>query len=226
MRTRAVGTGLAVMVLCLIYTWAGAEELTARVRWVVDGDTIILSTGHTVRLMNIDAPELSRDDQPGQYYAQRARRCAVELMSGAVVDVHAGDTDRFDRLVGRVHLADGTSVNKALVARGAAFVCPWSPKQQAACDDLLPLQRRAMKDRVGFWGAILSLPEAREPFAGNLRSKRFHTQECAFGQAIHARNKKTFYTLREAFQAGFAPGRCCSPWPERAQGQKIKGEKK
>ncbi|MFO7875261.1 MAG: thermonuclease family protein [Desulfovermiculus sp.] len=226
MRTRAVCTGLAVVVLCLIHAWAGAEELTARVRWVVDGDTIILSTGHTVRLINIDAPELSRDDQPGQYYAQRSRQCAVELMSGVVVDVHAGDTDRFDRLLGTVKLADGTAVNKALVAKGAAFVCPWSPKEQAACNDLLPLQRRAMKDGVGFWGTILSLPEDRGPFVGNRRSKRFHTQECTFGQAIHAKNKQGFFTLRQAFQAGFAPGRCCSPWPERTGGQKVKGDKK
>lgn len=200
-----------------------AEEITARVRWVVDGDTVILDTGQTVRLMGINAPELSRDDQPGQYFAQQARQQALELMHGLDVQVRTIRTDRFQRLVGTVHLADGTLVNKALVQGGAAFLSVYSDQEQKALAGLVDVQRRAMGDRVGFWGTILSLSEACGPFVGNRRSKRFHSQDCAFGQAIHDRNQRRFLNLEQAFRAGFAPGRCCTPWPTRAEVQQWQG---
>ncbi|MDZ7759691.1 MAG: thermonuclease family protein [Desulfovermiculus sp.] len=213
----ALAAAMAVALVWIVCGDLNADDLTARVRWVVDGDTIILDTGQTVRLLGINAPELSRDDQPGQYYAQQARQQALELMHGAEVLVQTSRTDRFQRLVGTVHLPDGTLVNKALVQGGAAFVSHYSHPEQRSITGLVEVQRRAMQDEVGFWDTILSLPQATGPFVGHRRSLRFHTPECAFGQAIHDRNRRRFLTLEQAFRAGFAPGRCCTLWPTRTE---------
>lgn len=223
MPRRLFGITLVFVAVCILSGSVEGEEITARVRWVVDGDTVILDTGQTVRLMGINAPELSRDDQPGQYFAQQARQQALELMHGLEVQVRTIRTDRFQRLVGTVHLGDGTSVNKALVQGGAAFVSAYTDQEQRDVAGLVDMQRRAMKERVGFWGTILSLSEASGPFAGNRRSRRFHSQDCAFGQAIHDRNQRSFFNLEQAFRAGFAPGRCCTPWPTRAEVQQLQG---
>ncbi|MFO7801732.1 MAG: thermonuclease family protein [Desulfovermiculus sp.] len=204
--------------------WAGSEDFSARVRWVVDGDTIILHNGQTVRLMGLDAPELSREDQPGQYYAQQSRERAFRLMDQTQVVVHPQGVDRFDRLVARVHLADGTWVGKALVAGGAAFVYPSSEKNPTPDTRLLSAQRRAMERKLGFWKTLLSLPRAGDIYIGNQRSKKFHSRGCSFGQSIYADNRRPFTTLEQAFYAGYAPGRCCTPWPSRVDVQKMKGE--
>jgi len=219
MPRRLFGFTLLCVAVCILSGGVEGKEITARVRWVVDGDTVILDTGQTVRLMGINAPELSRDDQPGQYFAQQARQQALELMHGRDVQVRMVRTDRFQRWVGTVLLADGDSVNKALVQGGAAFVSAYSDQEQKDVAGLVDVQRRAMKNRAGFWGTILSLSEASGPVVGNRRSKRFHSQECAFGQAIHDRNRRRFLNLEQAFGAGFAPGRCCTPWPTRAEVQ-------
>ncbi|MBS3780073.1 MAG: thermonuclease family protein [Desulfovermiculus sp.] len=223
MPRRLFGVTLVFVAVCILSGSVEGKEITAGVRWVVDGDTVILDTGQTVRLMGINAPELSRDDQPGQYFAQQARQKALELMHGHDVQVRTFRTDRFQRLVGTVHLADGTLVNKALVQGGAAFVSVYSDQEQGGIAGLVDVQRQAMGDRVGFWGTILSLSQASGPFVGNRRSKRFHSQDCAFGQAIHDRNRREFLNLEQAFGAGFAPGRCCTPWPTRAEVQQWQG---
>ena len=209
-----------VVVLWPLGTWAGDEEYTARVRWVVDGDTIILRNGQTVRFMGVDAPELSREDQPGQYYAQQSRGCALRLMQGEQVVVVPQSTDRFDRLVARVRLADGTWVDKTLVTQGAAFVSPAAEHGAVADTELLSAQRRAMDREAGFWATILALPYAADTYIGNRRSKKFHTPKCSFGQSIHTENRRLFPTLERAFHSGYAPGRCCTPWPTRAEVQK------
>ena len=213
-----------IVSLCSLGAWAGSEQFSARVRWVVDGDTIILDSGQTVRLVGLDAPELSREDQPGQYYAQQSRDRAFRLMEQPQVVVHPQGVDRFDRVLARVYLADGTWVGKVLVAEGAAFVYPASEKNPTPDTRLLSAQRRAMEREAGFWKTLLSLPQAGKIYIGNQRSKKFHSRECPFGQSMHADNRRRFTTLEQAFYAGYAPGRCCTPWPSRVDVHKMKGE--
>ena len=199
--------------------WVGAEEIGVRVRWVVDGDTLIVHSGESIRLMGINAPELGRDDQPGQYYALQARECLQDLVQGEPLffDPQSSATDRFQRRVSRLRRADRSSINRMLVEKGAAFVsCRAGQGEEDFHQGLLRAQQRAMQERQGFWQHILNMPAAFAPYVGNRRSKRFHTQECVFGQAIHAGNRRQFSSMQQAFQAGYAPGRCCSPWPARA----------
>ena len=45
-----------------------------RVKWVIDGDTIVLSNGPKVRYIGIDAPELAHDDHEAEPYGVEAKR--------------------------------------------------------------------------------------------------------------------------------------------------------
>ena len=85
---------------------------------VVDGDTVVLTTGERVRVIGIDTPE------QGTCGFDEASAAMVLLVEGREVDlVNPGsvqDTDGFDRLL-RYLDADGTDAGLALIEAGLAI---------------------------------------------------------------------------------------------------------
>lgn len=194
---------------------AWSDTWQARVDWVPDGDTLFLQSGQKIRLKGIDAPETGGDKGPAQYYAHESRQGLWSLVEGAELALEAEglDADRHGRILAYVWLPDGSLLNEELLARGFAFYYPHPDQEQEYAERLLQAQKRAMHQRVGFWPRILQGQGARQEYLGNKRSMRFHTLDCAFGQSISPKNRINFSGLREAFEAGFAPGRKCTPWP-------------
>ncbi len=104
----------ALVLAALALSGCAAEEaVVARdagvVATVSDGDTLRLLDGRRVRLVQIDAPELSS----GECYARPARAALVRLAPpGARVDLEADPAldaeDRFGRLLRYVVRAGGT----------------------------------------------------------------------------------------------------------------------
>lgn len=207
---------LCVLLLGAQVSGAQAETWRVGVRAVVDGDTLVLSGGERLRLRGIDAPELARNGGPGQYYGATARQVLAGLVDGQtlVLDRSELDTDRYGRLVGLARLPDGRLVNLLMVEAGAAFVYPHaSDRDRALAASLLSAQSRAMEQGRGFWPGLLASPGAGGGFVGTRNSKRFHVLSCAQGRTIGAANRVHFSSLREAFAAGYAPARECTPWP-------------
>jgi endonuclease YncB( thermonuclease family) len=98
----------------------------AQVISVVDGDTIEVSIdGDIYRLqyIGIDAPEW---DEP---LGAEAAAANEQLVAGQTVALEkdVSDTDRYDRLLRYVFLADGTFVNAELVRLGWATAKPYAP---------------------------------------------------------------------------------------------------
>src|SRR4029450_4880871 len=87
---------------------------------VIDADTVALSNGKKVRLVQIDTPELGG----GECYSQAARRALLRLTPvGSPVLLEADPAldrvDRYGRLL-RYVKGDGVNVNIRLVLVGAA----------------------------------------------------------------------------------------------------------
>ena len=207
--------GLALSLL--LGSVAAAERWSVQARWVPDGDTIYLDSGQKIRLKGVDAPEMGSDSHPEQLFARESRAYLWRLVKGARLTVLTKglEADRFGRIVALVELPDGRSVNEVMVEQGFAFVFPHSKQKDRSEQRLLSCQRRAMNQQRGFWSRILSEPFAGDSYLGNLRSKRFHDVQCRYGQMISPDNLVRFSSLREAFYSGFAPGRRCTPWPEK-----------
>jgi micrococcal nuclease len=124
------------------------------------------------------------------------------------------DTDRYGRLVGVARRIDGRVVNLLMIEHGAAFVYPHpSDKDQGLARRLLVAQISAMSRGAGFWPHVLGLPGAGDGFVGTRNSRRFHVLSCRQGRKISPANRVFFSSLREAFAAGYAPARECTPWP-------------
>ncbi len=138
-----------VFLLFTLATLAGCFFLgKGRVVQVADGDTLtVLTEGGKlvrVRLYGVDCPE-SR--QKGGKAATDFTRDLALFQEVTLVDV---DTDRYDRDVALVRLANGRTLNEELVRAGHAWVyrryCT-----QPICATWLDLERQARGQKLGLW---------------------------------------------------------------------------
>lgn len=144
---------LTVLLLLASLPARAAERFSGKVVHVADGDTlVVLVAGREevrIRLHGIDSPET------GQAFGQVAKREALRLAAGKQVTVVPVDRDRYGRLVGQVVLADGTSLNHALVGSGHA----WWDRRHAPGDPTLEALERAARDgRRGLWADANPVP--------------------------------------------------------------------
>lgn len=112
----------ASKILCLallfIASFAYAEDFSARVVGITDGDTItVLHDGRAekIRLNGIDCPERR------QAFGTRAREFTSSLAFGKGVIVKVTGRDRYGRTLADVILPDGRSLNRELLKAGY----PW-----------------------------------------------------------------------------------------------------
>ena len=207
---------LGAVLLLFLTQGALAETWRVGVGKVLDGDTLILDGGQRLRLRGIDAPEVSRHNTSGQYYSRESRDRLAALVSGRilVLDTEELGTDRYGRLVGVARLADGGMVNLLMIEGGAAFVYPHaSDKDRDLTRRLRAAQTTAMDHGQGFWPTLLRSRGAKAGYMGTKSTKRFHALSCVQGRKVGAANRVYFSSLQEAFAAGYAPARECSPWP-------------
>ena len=194
---------VALAALC----WADTNMATVRVRFVIDGDTIVLADGRTVRYIGIDAPEIDHDGRGGEPFGDEARRFNEKLVEGSPVrlEFDRERRDRYGRLLAHVFTADGRSVAEAILAAGLAHVLPKKPNLKHG-RRLLDVQRLAMERGVGKWK---NGQGAGEAYLGNRNSMRFHRPDCPFALRIAQRHRVSFDSRYAAFYAGYAPCRAC-----------------
>lgn len=127
----------------------------------MDGDTISVDIDgeiFTVRYIGIDCPE------SGAWMADRATQVNRDLVGEKIVylEKDLSETDRYDRLLRYVFLADGTFVNAELVKSGYARAVAYPPdtKYQELFEEEETMAKTAA---VGIWGPTstpLSSPTA------------------------------------------------------------------
>ena len=127
------------------------------VAYVNDGDTLRLTDGRRVRLVQIDAPELGTD-----CYGPGARRALIRLAPpGTRVtlerDPALDAVDRYGRIL-RYVVVGGRNVNLELVAEGAAEPYFFHADRGRVAHALLAAAKAARARRLGLWGAC---PNAR-----------------------------------------------------------------
>ena len=178
-----------------------------KVRWVIDGDTIILTDGRHVRYIGINTPEIEHEHQKAEPYGYQAKKYNEKLVFSKTVRLQFDKErhDHFGRLLAYVFLPDGTFINKAMIAQGYAYLLPQKPNIMYA-KILLQAQREAMSAKKGMWREIA---EEEGGYSGNRRTKRFHATACPFGEKISLTNRVSFKSKRDAFRAGFAPAKRC-----------------
>ena len=182
---------------------------SVRVTGVIDGDTIIISGGQRVRYLGIDAPE-REGKGPAEFLAQESYQLNRRLVLKKEIRLGYGPErrDRYDRLLAYIFLDNGLFVNGELVKQGLAKVLyhgPWMER----FDELLQLQREAIKDSRGIWAKALT--ESDDCYRGQVHTRRFHRLDCSLGKNISPKNLIIFHSKKEAYWEGYSPCRTCKP---------------
>lgn len=118
---------------------------------VIDGDTIELESGETIRYLMIDTPESTGGAT--DCFGSNAAQFNSDLVLGETVtlsyDVEC--TDRFGRLLAYVTL-DDQEINTLLVERGYACVLHIPPNGADRADEFEALEATARAAGQGMWG--------------------------------------------------------------------------
>jgi micrococcal nuclease len=138
-----------------------------RVDHVADGDTVTLTNGQRVGLVQIDTPEVYFGVEC--YGPAASRRTKQLLPPGTPVRLAVEPaTDRVD-LYGRllryvIRFKDGLNINVRLVAEGVAAPYFYDGRRGRFAARLETLAKRAKSMRLGLWGACPHTPY--NPYAG------------------------------------------------------------
>lgn len=127
-----------------------------RVAWVIDGDTLLVDGDpRRLRLEGIDAPEMPRDDAPGEPWANEARSFLEQALgTDRQVRLESGGTpaDRYGRPLVFVWRQQDL-LNEQLVRAGLARAALGFPFREDYKRRLASAQREARAARRGIWSA-------------------------------------------------------------------------
>jgi micrococcal nuclease len=133
----------------------------ARIGRVIDGDTVELSSGAHVRLVQIDSPEVY--GSPECYGKQAAAVTKRLLPASTLVRLYpepkTDSVDQYGRLLRYVfRVRDGLNVNVRLVRVGAAAPYFYDHRRGRYADLLVRLGLRARARHLGLWGRCPGTP--------------------------------------------------------------------
>ncbi|GIZ12786.1 thermonuclease family protein [Pseudomonas sp. NCCP-436] len=140
------------------------------VRQVVDGDTLRLRDGRSVRLIGINTPELGRkgrSDEPFAVQARRRLQALVDASDGRVGLLYGAQRqDRYGRTLAHLYDHQGRNIEAQLLSEGLGFMVAVSPNT-ALVGCQAAAEQQARQQRRGLWR---NDPVKR---AGQLRSGGF-----------------------------------------------------
>jgi len=125
------------------------KEEQAIVAKVIDGDTIVLENGKTLRYIGIDTPEVS---QGTECFADESTEKNKELVLGKEVRLEkdVSETDRYGRLLRYVYVAN-TFINEILVYEGYATAATYPPDVKYS-QLFKEAEKDARENSKGLWG--------------------------------------------------------------------------
>ncbi|MCX5816073.1 MAG: thermonuclease family protein [Proteobacteria bacterium] len=179
------------------------------VKKVIDGDTIQLDTGETVRYLGIDAPEVFTKESGAEFYAREATRYNKKLvfMKKIKLEFDVEKKDQYGRLLAYVFVKD-IFVNAELVRHGyaKAYIKPPNVKYK---DLLLANQKKAMDEDKGLWQE--KKRDTETSYIGNKRTYTLHRPSCSLSNKISDKNKIIFRNRMDAIKIGYTLCKQCKP---------------
>jgi micrococcal nuclease len=212
-------------------TSAPNSAQTYTVTRVIDGDTIVIDTGQTVRYIGIDTPETVHPDKPTMCFGPEASQKNKDLVLGKKVTLEKdiSETDKYKRLL-RYVWVDGSLINELLVKEGYAVSSTYPPDVKYQ-DIFVAAQKTAQQNKSGMWGKCQFFGETSSSsiptpatnndssnctIKGNISSsgeKIFHVSGCgSYSKTVidTSSGERYFCTEAEAVAAGWRKAKNCN----------------
>ena len=147
-----------------------ADLAQVAVRQVVDGDTVRLVDGRSIRLIGINTPELGRkghSDEPYAVQAKRRLQALIDASDGRVGLLYGAQRkDRYGRTLAHLYDRQGRNLEAQLLGEGLGFMVAVAPNS-ALVTCQAQAERLARSKRLGVWR------DEQVKTAGQLRSGGF-----------------------------------------------------
>ncbi|MBP7462263.1 MAG: thermonuclease family protein [Candidatus Delongbacteria bacterium] len=143
---------LSLIVLALIVAYLIMSRHALHIVEVVDGDTIRLSNGETIRLLGIDTPEIHDERTSVQFYGHKASEFLhhLALNQEVLLQFESIRRDKYNRVLAYVTLRQsGLCLNEEMIRQGYAFVYTRFPFQRF--EQFRKLQIEAIHSGRGLW---------------------------------------------------------------------------
>jgi micrococcal nuclease len=135
---------------------------------VVDGDTVKVSNGATLRLIGVDTPETVDPRKPVQCFGREASLRAHSLLDGASVwleyDASQGRIDKYGRTLAYLWLPDGRMYNETIIAEGFAHEYTYAIPYRYQ-DRFVAAERAARDGARGLWSPATCAGDTTQPAA-------------------------------------------------------------
>ncbi len=179
------------------------------VRKVVDGDTIQLDSGETVKYIGVLAPDLNRREGGPEFYAKTAARFNKRLvfMKKVRLEFDKQKKDPRGHLLAYVYVKK-TFINAELLKNGCAKAHIVEPNIKYK-DILLGAEKKARDADRGIWQE--KKKDTERLYFGNKRSQVFHRPSCKGVAKIPEKSKIIFHNRSDAIKVGYIPCKVCKP---------------
>ncbi len=177
------------------------DEIT--VVGVVDGDTVELEDGRTVRLIGIDTPER------GDLYYDSASALTERLLlrKSVRLEFDSDKVDRYGRTLAFIWVDDELS-NLEIVREGWAW-CYFFEGNLRHSREFLLAQHEAMEEKAGLWKNPPT--ETADYYRASFKSYRFHRPDCNSMDKVDPELEAVYHSKDSAFYDGYSPCSRCLP---------------
>ena len=137
----------------LLLFCVSAQAEWARIKYVVDGDTVILEDRRHVRLLAINTPEVASKKRSAEPGGEAAKNWLKTRIEGRAVRLEADEQkrDKYGRWLYYLFDNENNLINEQLLANGLA-VLSIHPPNMKYLDRLQGAQAKAELRRLGIWG--------------------------------------------------------------------------
>ena len=196
-----------IIVSLLVSNVAGGKEYI--VKKVINGDTIQLDNGQTVKYIGIETPELSLKEGGSEFFAKQASRYNQRLvfMKKVRLEFDKKKQDSDGRLLAYVFVKQ-LFVNAELIKLGYAKVNIVPPNDKYK-NMFLDYEAKAKMSEKGLWQETKK--DSETFYIGNKRSYVFHRPSCKNVDKIPEKSKIIFRNRSDAITIGYIPDKACKP---------------
>jgi len=211
MKFRSVASYFFIAILCIVLFYGDYPhaETPVYVRWVDDGDTIVLADGRRIRYIGINAPEVGHADIKPEALGVEAKNFNKRMVFQTYVrlEFDTEKNDQYGRSLAYIFSPADKFINKDILLSGYAHYLYRYPNIKYH-SILLKSQRTAMTSNQGIW---CNWNETAGRYIGNKNSRRFHLNDCPLAQKISPDNRVYFTKRWDAFWQGYSPAKNCLP---------------